>query len=211
MVLGQQMNFYARVIYPWLLDWAMDRETLNRHRRELLAQAQGHALEIGFGTGVNLSFYPGEVRHLITIDPHPRVHRLAQKRMRSSPIRVEHRTTTAELLPLPDNSFDTVVSTLTLCCIPDVNSALREVYRVLKPHGRFLFLEHGKSPEPRVKRWQDRLTPVSKVIGDGCHLNRDIGQLLGELPFGAVALTNFYLEDARKFAGYMYQGVAQKS
>jgi ubiquinone/menaquinone biosynthesis C-methylase UbiE len=208
--IGVEMNFYARVILPWLLDWAMDRETLNRHRRELLAEAQGDVLEIGFGTGVNLPFYPGEVRRLTTIDPNPGVNRLAQKRIQSSPISVDHRITTAEVLPVADNSFDTVVSTMTLCSIPNVEQALSEVYRVLKPRGRFLFLEHGRSPEPKVKRWQERLTPITKVLGDGCHLNRDIGRIISERPFGSVAVRNFYLEDAPKFTGYMYQGMAQK-
>ena len=112
---------------------------------------------------------------------------------------------------MADNSVDTVVSTMTLCSIPNLAQALEEVYRVLKPRGRFLFLEHGQSPEPKIKRWQDRLTPFSKFFGDGCHLNRDIGRFIGERPFGAVAIRNFYLEDAPKFAGYMYQGMAQKS
>ena len=204
------MGFYSRVILPWFLDWAMDREALNQLRRQMLGDASGDVLEIGFGTGVNLSFYPAAVRKLTTVDPNPGMHRLARKRIQASPIVVDHRILSAETLPMTANSYDTVISTLTLCSIPDADRALREIYRVLRPGGRFLFLEHGRSPEPKVQRWQDRLTPISKALGDGCHLNRDIRQLIARQPFVAVAHTNFYLEDALKVAGYMYQGAAQK-
>ena len=111
---------------------------------------------------------------------------------------------------MPDNIFDTVVSTLTLCSIPDPGRALSEVYRVLKPGGRVLFLEHGLSPDRKVQAWQDRLTPVSKILGGGCYLNRDTRSLVAGHPFAIQNLKSFCLEDAPKMAGYMYQGIAQK-
>jgi ubiquinone/menaquinone biosynthesis C-methylase UbiE len=203
------MGFYSHVIFPWILEWAMNREALNRLRRELLSEARGEVLEIGFGTGVNLPFYPLGVRKLTTADPNPGMRARAQKRILASPRFVDTWMVTAETLPMPDNTFDTVVSTMTLCSISDADAAIREVYRVLKPGGRLLFLEHGSSPDRNVKFWQDLLTPVSKSLGDGCHLNRNIRRLL-ESQFAIPILKNFYLEDAPKIAGYMYQGIAQK-
>ena len=205
------MGFYSRVIVPWFLDWTLDRRVLNHHRRELLSEAKGEVLEIGFGTGLNLSYYPPEVQKITAVDPNPGMSTRARKRIQASGIRVENYLMNAESLPMADNSFDTVVSTMTLCSIPHLRRALGELYRVLKPGGQFLFLEHGRSADPKVQVWQDRLTPISKALGDGCRLNRDIRQFIGEQPFVTIALRNFYLEDSPKFAGYMYQGAAQKS
>jgi ubiquinone/menaquinone biosynthesis C-methylase UbiE len=192
------------------MDWAMDREVLNRIRREVLSEAAGDVLEIGFGTGVNLPFYPSAVRELTTADPNPGMATHARRRIQDSPVCVDAKVLNAEALALPDHAFDTVVSTMTLCSIPDVARATGEVYRVLRPGGRFLFFEHGQSPDPKVRVWQDRFTPISKVLGDGCHLNRNIRMFLEAHPFLIKTLKNFYLEGAPKMAGYMYQGVAQK-
>ena len=205
------MGFYSRVILPWFLDWALDREALNRIRQDVLSEAKGEVLEIGFGTGVNLPYYPSAVKNITTADPNPGMSTLAHKRIEASPLPVDLKILTAETLPMPDSTFDTVVSTLTLCSIPDAGRALGEVYRVLKPGGRFLFLEHGLSPDRKVQAWQDRLTPVSKTLGGGCHLNRDIRSLVAAQPFLMHNLANFYLEDAPKMAGYMYQGIALKT
>jgi ubiquinone/menaquinone biosynthesis C-methylase UbiE len=109
-----------------------------------------------------------------------------------------------------NNSFDTVVSTLTMCSIPDIGRALQELFRVLKPGGRLLFLEHGLSPDPRVQTWQHRFTPLSKLLGDGCHLNRNIEQLVQGHSFTIQKLNRFYLEDIPKIAGAMYFGMATK-
>jgi ubiquinone/menaquinone biosynthesis C-methylase UbiE len=191
------------------MDWAMDRESLNRIRREILSAASGEVLEIGFGTGVNLSYYPSEVRKITTVDPNPGMTARAQKRIDASSMSVDTRTLTAEVLPMPDNSFDTVVSTMTLCSIPDVVRAVGEVYRVLKPGGRLLFFEHGLSPDPKIQVWQNRFTPISKTLGAGCHLNRNMQTVVETQPFD-LEMKNFYLEDAPKIAGYMYQGSARK-
>jgi len=204
------MGFYSHVIFPWILDWATDRLALNRLRREVLSEARGDILEIGFGTGANLAFYPPGVRKLTTADPNPGMRARAQKRILASPRFVDTWMVTAETLPMPDNTFDTVVSTMTLCSISDADAAIREVHRVLKPGGHLLFLEHGSSPDRNVKFWQDLLTPVSKILGDGCHLNRNMRRLLEGQQFAVPSLKNFYLEDAPKVAGYMYQGIAQK-
>jgi ubiquinone/menaquinone biosynthesis C-methylase UbiE len=192
------------------MDWAMDREVLNRIRHEVLSEATGDVLEIGFGTGVNLPFYPTAVRKLTTADPNPGMTAHARQRIQASPLCVDTKVLSAEALALPAHTFDTVVSTLTLCSIPDAARAVGEVYRVLRPGGRFLFFEHGQSPDPKVRTWQDRFTPISKILGDGCHLNRNIRTSLEAQPFVVKSLKNFYLEGAPRMAGYMYQGVAQK-
>ncbi|MBW4651789.1 MAG: class I SAM-dependent methyltransferase [Kaiparowitsia implicata GSE-PSE-MK54-09C] len=204
------MGFYSRQILPYLLDWSMSNKTLGRYRREVLASVQGDVLEIGFGTGLNLSYYPDHLEKLVAIDANPGVSRLAQKRIDTASITVDHRVLNGEHLPMPDASFDTVVSTWTLCSIADVDQALQEIYRVLKPDGTFVFIEHGLSAEPHIQVWQNRLTPIQKVVGDGCHLNRQIRELVSRY-FPQIAVEEFYGENLPKIAGYFYKGVAQKS
>ncbi len=203
------MGFYSQRILPYLLDWSLSAPIISKYRQEVLADIKGEVLEIGFGTGLNLSYYPDDIYKIMTVDPNPGVHALAQKRIQSSSITVEHQIISGESLPMADNSFDSVVSTFTLCSIPKVEQALKEVYRVLKPGGKFFFLEHGLSKEAQIQVWQNRLTPLQKVIGDGCHLNRNIRQLV-ENQFGNVTLDEFYLEETPKVTGYLYKGVADK-
>ncbi|ASC73173.1 Ubiquinone/menaquinone biosynthesis C-methyltransferase UbiE [Halomicronema hongdechloris C2206] len=203
------MGLYGEIIFPRLLDWTMAGELFATYRRQVLAQAQGKVLEIGFGTGLNLAYYPEAVTHLTVIEPNRGAGAIARKRLAQSPLPVDSHPIGGEHLPMADASFDTVVSTWTLCSIAAVEQALREVYRVLKPEGRFLFIEHGQSPDPGVRRWQTRLTPVQKIIADGCHLNRPIGKLVAEV-FPQVSLQEFYGNGWPQIAGYLYQGQATK-
>ena len=203
-------GWYARTVLPRLLDWALDREALAAHRRRQLAPAHGMVLEIGFGTGLNIPCYPAAVEHLTAVDSNPGMTRYAHERIIGSPLVVVHRIGRAERLPMMNESFDCVVSTLTLCSIPDVAQALKELYRVLKPGGQFLFLEHGLSQDPEVQRWQHRLTPFSKILGDGCHLNRNIPTLITGQGFAVDSLETGYLEEAPKVTGYFYRGIANK-
>jgi len=203
------MGLYRDLIVPRLLDWTMAGELFAHYRRQVLAQAQGDVLEIGFGTGLNLAYYPEAVTRLTVIDPNRGAGAIAQRRIVQSAIPVERQSISGEHLPMADASFDTVVSTWTLCSIPAVDKALREVYRVLKPGGRFLFIEHGQSPEPGISQWQTRLTPIQKIIADGCHLNRPIGSLVAQV-FADVSIQEFYGEGWPKIAGYLYQGCATK-
>jgi ubiquinone/menaquinone biosynthesis C-methylase UbiE len=203
------MGFYSRNILPYLLDWAMADPNFAKYRQAVLADVQGDVLEIGFGTGLNLAYYPERIQNLVAIDANPGVHRLAEKRIKSASLTVDHRILNGENLPMPDNSFDSVVSTWTLCSIANVQQALQEIHRVLKPGGKFFFIEHGLSNEPNVQTWQNRLTPIQKVIGDGCHLNRNIRQLL-ESQFDTVKLEEFYAEKTPKILGYLYKGTATK-
>ena len=203
------MGFYSQQLFPYLLDWSMSGSALAQYRRSVLAAVEGEVLEIGLGTGLNLPYYPDRIQRISSIDPNPGVHKLAQKRIQSSGIVVDHQVLKSEALPMADHTFDSVVSTFTLCSIADVDQALREIHRVLKPGGKFFFIEHGRSRDANVQVWQDRLTPLQKIIADGCHLNRDIRQLV-EKQFGAVTLDEFYGESLPKFAGYLYQGTATK-
>lgn len=204
------VGFYSEVIYPRLCEFLLDKPLVARHRKELLAHAHGDVLEIGFGTGLNLPHYPRCVRKLTTVDPNLGMHRLAQRRVEQTGIELDQRVLNGEQLPFNGGAFDCVVSTFTLCSIDDVEQALREVYRVLKPGGKFLFLEHGLSPEPRIQRWQRRLNWLEMRLGDGCRLDRDIAGLVAAQPFSSVELELFYLERTPKTHGYLYRGIATK-
>lgn len=204
------MNLYSQIIFPRLLDWVMAGPVYAQYRRALLANVQGEVLEIGFGTGLNLPHYPKHIHKLTTIDPNPGMATLAQQRIRDAGITVDYQVLSGEALPMADSSFDSVVSTWTLCSIPKIDQALREIYRVLKPGGRFFFIEHGLSNEPNIQVWQHRLTPLQKILAEGCHLNRDIKRLVGQ-SFSTLSLEEFYLEDFPKIGTYTYKGVATKS
>lgn len=204
------MGFYAQVIFPRLCDLLLGRPWVARHRRDLLAHASGEVLEIGFGTGLNLPHYPRTVRRITAIDPNPGMHRLARRRVRRAGIPVEQRVLGGERLPAADASFDCVVSTFTPCSIGDVGRALAEVYRVLRPGGRFLFLEHGLSPEPNVRKWQRRLNWLEARLADGCRLDRDVRALVTAQAFASVEVEEFYLERTPRTHGYLYRGIATK-
>jgi ubiquinone/menaquinone biosynthesis C-methylase UbiE len=202
------VGFFSQVIVPRLCDFFLNKPLLTRLRRELLAAAHGDVLEIGFGTGLNLPYYPSGVHKLTAVDPNPGMHRLAQKRINRVKIAVDQHVLGGERLPFEDSRFDCAVSTFTLCSIEDVAQALREVYRVLRSGGTFLFLEHGLSPEPGVQKWQHRLNWLQVRLANGCHLDRNIKALVAAQPFTSVAAEEFYLERTPRTHGYLYRGIA---
>ncbi|MEL7085892.1 MAG: class I SAM-dependent methyltransferase [Cyanobacteria bacterium J06597_1] len=204
------MRLYSQVIFPRLLDLSMSSESLTAYRRDVLARAKGQVLEIGFGTGLNLPYYPTAVEKLTAIDVNPGMTAIANRRIARAPFPVERITLDGESLPMADESFDTVVSTWTLCSIANVAQALQEAQRVLKPSGELLFIEHGLSPEQKVEVWQHRLNGVQKTFADGCNLNRNIAQLVENASFSVTQLECFYAEGVPKFLGYFYKGVAEK-
>jgi ubiquinone/menaquinone biosynthesis C-methylase UbiE len=204
------MGFYSRVIFPCLCDWSLDNPKVAQHRRDALAAADGEVLEIGFGSGLNLAQYPARVRKITTVEPNAGMSRRAQRRIQATGIEVDQRQLSSERLPFDDNSFDTVVSTFTLCTIDDVTRALAEVYRVLRPAGRLLFLEHGLSPEPGVQKWQRRLNWLQMHIGNGCRLDRNMRELVAAQPYASVSADGFYAERMPKTHGYLYRGTATK-
>ena len=187
----------------------MSSESMTRYRQQLLAEVSGDVLEIGFGTGLNLPHYSEAVTSLTTVDPNEGMSAIAQKRIDNSPISVTTQPISSESLPMPDNCFDNVVCTWTLCSIPNVEQAIREAYRVLKPGGQFFFIEHGLSDERGVQRLQNWVTPIQKVVADGCHLNRKIDLLVSNV-FDQVETKEFYADDLPKIMGYFYQGIAKK-
>lgn len=204
------MGFYSQVILPRLLDWSLSDSTLAKYRQALLADVQGEVLEIGFGTGLNLACYPSHIHKITVIDSNPGMNVLAEKRILNSEITVENLVLNSEHLPMAENTFDSVVSTWTLCSISKVDQALREVHRVLKPGGKFFFIEHGLSNRPNVQIWQHRLTPIQKVIADGCHLNRNIEEIV-KRQFSQVEIEQFTPDRLPDLMAHLYRGIATKA
>ncbi len=187
----------------------MSSDSMTAYRQQLLAGVSGNILEIGFGTGLNLPHYSAGVTALTTVEPNRGMGAIAQKRIDASPIKVTTTSLNGEALSLPNESFDNIVCTWTLCSIPNVKKALSEAYRVLRPGGKFFFIEHGLSNEQSIQTWQNRITPIQRIVADGCHLNRDIGKLVAEV-FDEVTVEEFYADDLPKIMGYFYRGTATK-
>ncbi|HEU0195745.1 MAG TPA: methyltransferase domain-containing protein [Nevskiaceae bacterium] len=202
------MNPYDRYVLPYVIDWACGIGAVTRQRRAIVPQAHGRVLEIGIGTGLNLEHYDRRVvTSLHALEPSAQMHRLARKRAARAGLQVEFLTLSAESIPMPDASFDTVVTTFTLCTIPDPLEALAEMRRVLRPGGQLLYSEHGLAPDARVQRWQHRLTPYWVHVAGGCHLDRDIPALLAQAGFVDPAPQAKYLPGPR-FVTYNYWGCA---
>jgi ubiquinone/menaquinone biosynthesis C-methylase UbiE len=184
------MGIYARFILPPLVHLAMRAKMLQPYRARIVGAAEGRVLEFGIGSGLNLPLYGSKVSSVVGIEPSPELLRMARRRSDEAHVPVELLEATAEALPVDDGSIDTVVTTWTLCTIPNAETALREARRVLRPSGSLLFVEHGRAPEPRVARWQDRLDPFWSPLAGGCHLNRKIDALIAGTGFRIVALQN---------------------
>lgn len=202
------MGFYDRHVLPRLIDYACGMGEVMKTRSKIVPQAEGRVLEIGIGTGLNLGFYdPAKVQVVIGVDPAAQMQALARQRAAAIAIPVE--TIALELgeIQASDASFDSIVCTFTLCTIPDVAAALKEMRRVLKPGGRFLFAEHGLAPDAPVVRWQHRLTPLWKPFAGGCHLNRDIPRLIEAGGFAIRELQTGYLQGPRPMT-FVYRGWA---
>ncbi|MDO8546371.1 MAG: class I SAM-dependent methyltransferase [Nitrospirales bacterium] len=202
------MGVYAKYVFPHLMDWAMGSRRLQEQRREALMPLYGEVLEIGFGTGLNLPHYPSAATRITALEPAHLLPRKVSLRIAGAPMPVTIVQGSAEHLPFHDRRFDCVVSTWTLCTIPDVLAALREIGRVLKPGGRFVFLEHGRSNAPAVARWQDRLNPLQQRIGAGCNMNRPIDRLITEAGLTLGQLERFQMPGMPRLVGEMYRGVA---
>ena len=200
------MGFYQEQLLPRFQDVAMRRRTTHEPRSRVCAGLQGNVVEVGFGTGLNLTYYPREVSKIFAVEPSSLCMRIAQPRMASSSVEVEQVGLTGEHLPLPSDSFDAVVSTWTMCTIPNLVLALEEMRRVLKPGGVFHFVEHGHSPDQRVARWQRRLEPINKRLAGGCHLTRRIPDYVEQAGFEMGHVDTYYLKGEPKIFGYTYEG-----
>src|SRR5258707_6506367 len=172
------MGFYSDIILPRLCDLAMRNKQLVPFRERVIGAAEGRVLEIGVGSGSNLPFYHPPVREVLALEPAPRLVTMARNASRATSMPVSFLEASAEAIPLDQHSVDTIVTTWTLCSIPQAAIALAEMRRVLRPGGKLLFAEHGLAPDAGVRWWQDRLTPAWRGIGGGCHLNRPIRSMV---------------------------------
>jgi SAM-dependent methyltransferase len=207
----ETMGLYATHIFPRLMDWVMSGKEFQQLRRSLLQNVRGAVLEIGLGTGLNLPHYPEGVSWLYAAEPATLLPERLVRRGKTATFPVEIKRISAEALPFDDRTFDCIVSTWTLCTIPDPVKALREVRRVLRPDGLFLFLEHGRSDDAKIAAWQDRLNPLQNVIGCGCNLNRRIDQLVVEAGLKIRTFDRFQMESVPRIGGAMYRGTATRS
>jgi ubiquinone/menaquinone biosynthesis C-methylase UbiE len=203
------MGLYAKYVLPRIIDLAMRNEETARLRAAWIPLARGEVLEVGIGSGLNLPFYSPDVQRVYGVDPSIELQQIARGRVVAAPVEVEFLSQSAEeQLPLADASIDTVVTTWTLCSIPNAPKALQEMKRVLKASGRLIFLEHGRAADTGVVDWQERITPLWKNITGGCHLNRKIDDLITTAGFRITELKTFYVRGPRPMT-YTYQGVAE--
>jgi ubiquinone/menaquinone biosynthesis C-methylase UbiE len=203
------MGFYNDQVLPRFTDLTLGT-LMDDTRQRVTAGLAGDVLEIGFGSGRNLPHLPASVNRLLAVEPAPVGRKLASRRIAEAPIPVEFVGADGQELPVPDSSVDHVLVTWTLCTIPDVDRALREIHRVLQPGGALHFVEHGRSPRPNVAQWQDRLTPLWGVLFGGCHLNRSIDALIEGAGLELAAIRTYNM-GGPELMGFAYEGVATKA
>lgn len=203
-------KYYQQRIFPHLLNQVMQTPSLMESRVELLRHVQGDVLEIGFGTGLNIPFYQG-VDTLYALEPNRDIYQLAQSRLFDAPFHIQHIQASAEKLPFADQSLDNIVSTWTMCSIANLDQAIAEIRRVLKPEGTLHLVEHVQYHDnATLKKWQDRLTPVQKLLADGCHLNRNIELILLNAGFKFVQKSYYDAEGLPRLGQRMFMAQAQK-
>jgi len=205
------MGLYSDVILPRLCDFAMRNKRLMPYRQRVIGAAEGRVIEIGVGSGLNLPFYRLPVKEILALEPAPKLVAMARRALLPDPgIPVSFVEASAEAIPLDDQSVDTVVTTWTMCTIPQTTIALGEMRRVLRPNGKLLFVEHGLAPDESVRRWQDRLTPAWRCISGGCHLNRPIRAMIEGAGFRVDRVETGYMPGLKPMA-FMYEGSARPS
>jgi ubiquinone/menaquinone biosynthesis C-methylase UbiE len=205
------MGYYTDNIVPRIVDFACRLGEAPDLRRRVCAGLAGDVLEIGFGSGHNVPFYPDAVTHVAAVEPSDVGWKLAEKRLNANGTPIERSGLDGQSLPFPDETFDVALSTWTLCTIPDVHAALYEIRRVLKPGAALHFVEHGLAPDESVRRWQRRLDPLQQRLVGGCHLTRPIPDLLTTTGFTIVELDTFYEKGAPKLFAAESLGIAVAS
>ncbi|MFQ5956026.1 MAG: class I SAM-dependent methyltransferase, partial [Kiloniellales bacterium] len=200
------MGFYDRYVLPWVLHLAMKHKDVTRWRKRVVPAARGRVLEVGIGSGLNLPFYSSEVEAVWGLDPSEQLLRMARKAAGTAPFGIELVNRGAEEIPFDDDHFDSVLTTWTLCSIPDATKALEEMRRVLKPDGELIFIEHGLAPERRVAGWQRRLSPLWGRVTGGCNLDREMDAMIRGAGFAITRLETGYLIKGPRPLTYHYEG-----
>jgi ubiquinone/menaquinone biosynthesis C-methylase UbiE len=203
-----RVGFYQDQLLPRFQDKLMARKSTHEVRARVCEGLEGSVVEVGFGTGLNAPYYPPKVKTIVAVEPSQVCMRIAEPRIEKSAVAVEYGGLTGEHLDLPSGEFDALLSTWTLCTIPNLQAALAEMRRVLKPGGSFHFVEHGHSPDPKVARWQGRIEPVWKPLAGGCHLTRRITDEIGTAGFDIQKVETYYFKGEPKSTGYTYEGRA---
>jgi SAM-dependent methyltransferase len=203
-------HWYSHHIYPRLMDQFLNKE--GPLRREALKTAHGCVLEVGFGTGLNLRYYPATVDKLVTLDVAKMLPVRVERRISAASFRVQQVIIEPNApFPFREDQFDCVVTTWTLCSVPATGRLLGEIQRVLRPDGAYLFLEHGRAFDERAAHRQRRLNWASRLLANGCRLNTRIPDVIKESGFNITELNEFINDHAISVAGYMYQGIAKKN
>jgi SAM-dependent methyltransferase len=202
------MGIYRDRVFPRVLNTFMDNEETRRHRDRVCRGLAGDVVEIGFGTGLNAPHLPDTVTRVRAVEPLPRAVELARDRIERSPVPIDIAGLDGQRLPFDDDSADAVLSTWTLCSIPDAVAAIREIRRVLRPGGALHFIEHGRSPDEKVRQWQDRLNGLQQRVACGCNINRDIPGLIEAGGLDVDRLETFYTRGEPKILGWTFEGTA---
>lgn len=202
------MGLYTNKVLPRVIDKVCGLGSAAPLRERVCCRAYGDVLEIGFGSGLNLPHYPQAVRHIEAVEPSDVAWSLSEKKRSQAPFTISRTATDAQQLPFDDASFDVAISTWTMCTIPDLNAALTEIRRVLRPGAALHFVEHGLAPDDKVQRWQRRLEPVQKRMAGGCHLTRDIAGHVTSAGFAFAEIDRFYDEGSPKLLGADTLGAA---
>ena len=204
------MKLYEKYVVPRLLNFSCGLKPIRYQRKKVVPLAEGEILEVGIGSGLNLPYYEtSRVKKIWGLDPSEELHDMAKKVASGLDLNVEFLLSGAEEIPLLDGSVDTALITYTLCSIPEVEEAMKEIKRVIKPGGAMIFCEHGAAPDENTRKWQDRVNPLWKKISGGCNMNRDIPNLIESAGFSISQMETMYLPSTPKILGYNYWGSAQ--
>ncbi len=204
------MKIYENYVLPNLINMACSSKPVLRQRNKVVPLAEGRVLEVGFGSGLNLPYYnPDKIDFIWGLEPSEGMRKKAQKNLKQSSLNIKWLDLPGEEIPLDNDSVDTILLTYTLCTIPDWQTALIQMKRVLKPGGKLLFCEHGEAPDEAVKKWQQRVNPYWKTMAGGCNLNRPIPLCLEQAGFKIQEMNTMYLPSTPKIAGFNYWGMAK--
>jgi len=204
------MSIWEEYFVPPFINLACGAKPIRYQRQKVVPKARGEVLEVGFGSGLNMPYYNSDnVSRVFALEPSAGMRKRAAERVAASDIPVEFLDLPGEQIPLEDKSVDTVLITYTMCTIPDVMTALAGIKRVIKPGGEMIFCEHGLAPDENIRKWQERIEPIWKPIGGGCHLTRSVPDMLGAAGFEIVEIDQMYLPSTPKPLGYNYWGTAK--